>query len=702
MKKNKKNVMLFSALAALALSCGVGVVSVNASAADGVTVPVITATSFAVQEGASILATGGGIRFKASISKSDLQTVRANYETVEFGMMICPTDYLTAGVTLDFDETDGLVLKTETSTTNYFSATMCSAEETESGYEYHGSLTDILESNYSRPFTGRAFLRCSNAGEETEYIYTENSYSRSIYTVATYAVNDTKAGYSTQMLNSVYGIIDTVQAVYNDFNISVTDKDGNAVENVAHGDVVKIKATVSDTDRALKNGTTAKTLEVCPTITTTGDSGVTRLQAQADGTYKVLGMGDFTYSASSGKADAENTLQSGVQSVSCATQIQVLGGADTLGNLKQNPNTLIEYVGDYNQQVGFNKTSKKDVFTFKNKDATNTKMSDNSFSFSDDITAQMTAGTFLYFDMFIPSCAKNILACRIDVQLSGSYGPQIMYNNANKNTVNDALYFQMYKTSGEKMTTSLWAASTDRDTWIRIELKLPANWNNELMYIGSYNTANTDGVYLSNIILSQTQLSDLGAVATTSETTITMLNKDVSADDGHVGFYTTADSGSSLVWDDAMGGYKWTELVAGNDGRAAIDLETRKYLTAGTYIYLDVYTTHNSTFCVYANGEIGYMMYSNVTGTTSSGTTWTIYDRDTKKPVSSAFWNGGCKGKWVTIEICLGAAMNASQDNAATYNGFALYGSQNMDEDGFAVYVNNYIASKTSLINANN
>lgn len=118
--------------------------------------------------------------------------------------------------------------------------------------------------------------------------------------------------------------------------------------------------------------------------------------------------------------------------------MQVLGGEDTLGNIQQNSNTLIEYAGDYNKQVGFNETSKKDVFTFENVDSTITAMDKNSFSFSDDVTSQMKKGTFLYFDMFIPSCSTNTLACRIDVQLAGSYGPQIMYNNASKNTVDDA------------------------------------------------------------------------------------------------------------------------------------------------------------------------------------------------------------------------------------------------------------------------
>ena len=150
-----------------------------------------------MHDGASIKQTGNmGIRFRATITSDVYGGLEANsdYENVSYGMIIAPADFVDAddemnvdGWTVKVNEEEVSVKKyegtLETDVKYFQMATVTPKYNKVSGlYEIYGAFVGVLEENYARDFTVRAFI-CADG----EYKYSAQT-SRNVYTVATYSM----------------------------------------------------------------------------------------------------------------------------------------------------------------------------------------------------------------------------------------------------------------------------------------------------------------------------------------------------------------------------------------------------------------------------------------------------------------------------------------------------------------------------------
>ncbi|MBQ8230254.1 MAG: hypothetical protein IJZ32_06135 [Clostridia bacterium] len=133
---------------------------------------------------------GSGIRFKAVLDKTQWTALAESNEMIA-GIMILPSDYITAagGYTHSVLDTAGK---------GYLDFTY-NEDEIGTKTVISASMVDILDQNYTRDFSGVAYLKSTTAFEgATEYgdayyayaEYTEENNSRSIYEIATGAYND--------------------------------------------------------------------------------------------------------------------------------------------------------------------------------------------------------------------------------------------------------------------------------------------------------------------------------------------------------------------------------------------------------------------------------------------------------------------------------------------------------------------------------
>ena len=105
-----------SLFAAAFAFCGLGVATLSANADD----IALTKENVRMLSGASIRKIADengnyGIRFTGLIEKTAKEATEEKYgaANVEYGILVCPKDFLTVGVTLDFDESDNLVRYTD-------------------------------------------------------------------------------------------------------------------------------------------------------------------------------------------------------------------------------------------------------------------------------------------------------------------------------------------------------------------------------------------------------------------------------------------------------------------------------------------------------------------------------------------------------------------------------------------------------------
>lgn len=246
-----------------------------------------------------------GIRFDAFLSAEQYAGLKKTYETVEVGMLICPTDFITEGKTLDFDDGDGLVLENAPEQNNPEFGYVAIPEEQfvldskTNTYTIHGALVGIHQNNLSRPFTARAYIRAfdSEGNEVTDApVYSATTTSRAIYSVATYAVADPEVDFTGDkaacktFLNE---IIDEVQAYYGNLTVSVTSDNTQTQEYgiLNDGDKVTVSATVT------KNGDSTRVLDACPVLSTATESGITLTQTSKN-EYVINGLNETGYNLS--------------------------------------------------------------------------------------------------------------------------------------------------------------------------------------------------------------------------------------------------------------------------------------------------------------------------------------------------------------------------------------------------------------------
>ncbi len=321
MKNKKMTKKILTGVCALAFSlsvaAGISLAETKASA-DNATLQA-QASTFAIKEGAAVRITDPyGIRYTATISKDNYDTIASSYESVEYGVLICPTDLL-AGKTLDFDTRDGLVPGNAAAGEiefGYVKATPILDEKT-NVYTLKGSLVGIKEENLSRPFTGKAYIKATDAEGNVSYAYTSDE-SRAIYTVATYAVNDPDETEKAKLDAVVEGVAQTpraylesvinkVQTVYGNPEITVTSSNAETAEyNILNGgDKITVSGKVSKTV-----GDVTRTLDACPTITADASSGIT-LEQTSPTEYIVRGTNKtgFNLNATIGTGDNKLSAQ---------------------------------------------------------------------------------------------------------------------------------------------------------------------------------------------------------------------------------------------------------------------------------------------------------------------------------------------------------------------------------------------------------
>ena len=318
MKNKKMTKKILTGVCALAFSlsiaAGISLAETKASA-DNVTLQA-QASTFAIKEGAAVRITDPyGIRYTATISKDNYDTIASSYASVEYGVLICPTDLL-AGKTLDFDTSDGLVPgnAAEGQVEFGFVKAIPVLDETTNVYTLKGSLVGIQEENLSRPFTGKAYIKATDAEGNVSYAYTTDE-SRAIYTVATYAVNDpdeeekakldaVKEGVAQTPRAYLESVINKVQSVYGNPEITVTSSNAETAEyNILNGgDKITVSGKVSKTV-----GGVTRTLDACPTITADASSGIT-LEQTSPTEYIVRGTNKTGFNLNATIGTGENKL----------------------------------------------------------------------------------------------------------------------------------------------------------------------------------------------------------------------------------------------------------------------------------------------------------------------------------------------------------------------------------------------------------
>lgn len=336
MKGKTRNALLLGCLTALLSTAGVA--SVNAVNANATTD--VTPTSFALENAASIrTATPYGIRFMANISADDYNKLtKTQGSSVEFGMLICPSDYITADNPLDMDETTGTMTEyidgAGVVTNTYQKKKVESLAEVRDkennlvGYNYSGSLTGIHENNLSRPFTAVGYIEYKASAEATPVVYYTAPVSRAIYTVATYAAVDTTKTYDTNVLSFLNDVITDVQTVYNQTEVSiVSDGADFAYKMLAVDDEFTLSATVSNGEN---------TLETNPALV---ENELVKKVEDKKNTYKVTGLGELDLTVKVGenseKPLTNTTLNvtddfyySGVKNIAMEELVPGYSGAD--------------------------------------------------------------------------------------------------------------------------------------------------------------------------------------------------------------------------------------------------------------------------------------------------------------------------------------------------------------------------------------
>ena len=164
-----------------------------------------------VQDGAAVRKVGeSGLRFLVNINGKDYQDAVDAGVIVGAGTLIVPTSYLQSGVAFVHDSfPDGYFLDIPTSTWS---------KQTGDTWTYAAALINISPAQYTRSMSARGYLQVQYTTTDVGYIYTaysEDLHARSIYSVATAAMNDDEATTAIEnYVNSVADItIDTSFAV---------------------------------------------------------------------------------------------------------------------------------------------------------------------------------------------------------------------------------------------------------------------------------------------------------------------------------------------------------------------------------------------------------------------------------------------------------------------------------------------------------
>ena len=724
-KLTTKKVMTGVCALAFVLVASAGAATINRASAE-------TLETFQMVDGAFIrMENPYGIRYSASIGKSEYETLQRDYAQVEYGFLICPTD-LHTGKTLDFDYTDGLVPENAQAGQAEFGYVTVTPvlNEAAGQYQMNGALVGIHEDNLSRPFTGKAYVKTTDASGKVEYAYTEE-VSRAIYTVATYAVNDpsaatkalldTKKGDATQTPREYLNeVIEKVQSVYTDFAVSVTSSNAETADYgiLNGGDTVEVTATVSKTE-----GGVTRTLPACPMVATAGNANVTLKQLSST-TYEVQGVDKDGYNLLATVGVGDNALSTEVfeeDVQSWETKI----GIEHLGKQGSYPDPVFEEVttGEFAGSYAWSGSE--------------------HFAFQTSITNTFEVGDRLSFDIY---AQKGVLAyCGY-----GSVAEQYMPYSPAANSTASFAYRIMRADTGELIVGNI-HENGNEGKWLRLEFtireKVPnsqfvfwhlitAAFSFEDMYIRNmslkkYSTATTvslaEGVeidedktydFLTPINLGNVRIIDERGVAKTVKakvlggytdengvyyTGLGTQNITVTAEGYSEGLSYTikgVTTGTILDGQDTLSNIKMGEnfkltydpayegndkvWIAGNNRKDAqnglansgawhdpndgftFTDKVAKYIKAGTYLDVEIFVPSATDCTLTAYNNNNIYMIYS-----EFGTWWSFYEANGTKITgtgSTLAYSTACKGRWITLRINVNADWNNVTDSIAVIN----------------------------------
>lgn len=250
-----------------------------------------------------------GIRFESQVSVDYFE----NNTNAIYGTLICPADYLSQTNVLCHDDTaNGELYLYDAENPNDATGNknavldiraMPELDEEANVYVFKGSITNVNDNNLARPFSARSYVGIPNGNGGYTYQYSE-VYSRSIYSVATYAVADTVkyATYTPTQQSFLDNLTDKVAPSVTALTVSV-DKAG---EKLSTTDEVTVSATVT-VDTKHYDGQ----LDVAPKFTATvdGTQSANALNRVDANVYTLTDLGNYTltpYVGKTAKTTAEN------------------------------------------------------------------------------------------------------------------------------------------------------------------------------------------------------------------------------------------------------------------------------------------------------------------------------------------------------------------------------------------------------------
>ncbi len=181
---------------------------------------------FYTESGASIRMTDPtGIRFTSVVNREDYDALEAliGEERISLGTLIVPTDYI--GEEAPTLETPKVLVIANTNGEGAISW----RNITETEYSYGGSIVNILNNNYFRPFSGVGYFTVTYADSSSATIYggyDKQEHSRSVYEVSIGAYDDDTKDYSDTQLSVLKSFIDGVIRLEGEYE---TDSYGNVI-----------------------------------------------------------------------------------------------------------------------------------------------------------------------------------------------------------------------------------------------------------------------------------------------------------------------------------------------------------------------------------------------------------------------------------------------------------------------------------------
>ena len=657
-KYNKK---LITALCATAVcACLGGVTAITAAADQTATPPTLTKAHVEVLNKASIRtvsnAQGGyGMRFTGRIEKQMKEDLETYYgeENVEYGVLVCPDDFLTGEVTLDFDETDGLkayVAGTTQSSDKFFQSVKANKvllEENEDGsigdyYQFPCALTNIKEQNLDRDFAAAAYVGVRTSESEPFTYTVSDAFARNIYTVASYALNDKTKTYDTNAKEYLDGVISKITAEYTKTNVTIqSTATGNAF---SVGDVFTVNATVENA--------AGDTLETGISLSAALDSGL--VEKVEKNTYKVVAMGNLNLTTDFLGFDESNaTLATGY---SCDT-LKIFNSKETASNVvaKDLNVTTLDYQESFADMAH--------VLKYINA----TEKVAAGFWFTDEINSIMKKGMYVYMDLYMDTTNRpSTDTTYFCVCNNGSY----VYSHQNNS---DAENFYYVKNNLIVPATKSFTGKTILNEWVRLEHCLQADWkgtNPGYTFFSCYSSVNLP-IYIANIEITTkpkaysptylpSSIVDAGAYAldgvdacsyayTIDETQSTLTN---------IGTFQGKEN--VLRWDYSDGVIAGTTTYDTNKDK--VQFSASSLMKEGYYLYFDIYTTSYSIPVVFS-GNTSYLLHYGPNHEVANKTyEYAIYDVEGNpyttgsfNAANSPFWN-----KWVTVEFKLQADFGVS------------------------------------------